>query len=151
MVLGKIIVKSDYENKGDLVYRPLVRAYLQNGFINFMQKDKVFLLGIIKNGVFYELFTRKVIPTTKYEEISVHEFKSLIDSLSEEQIEELKMTINDSLSGNDTHSTMEELATDRAVEFDAYNNDLSKINPYAEPLNGYGDFEYKCKILEKKR
>ena len=62
MVLGKIVVKSTYENKGDLVYRPLVRAYLQNGFINFTQKDKVFLLGIIKNGVFYELFTRKAIP-----------------------------------------------------------------------------------------
>ena len=151
MVLGKIIIKSDYENKGDLVFRPLVRAFLQNGFVNFIQGDKVFLLGVIKNNTFYELFTRKVILTSDYEIISAYEFKDIIDSLSEDQIDALRDAINNSLSSKDYYSTMEDLADDRAVEFNAYNRNLSKINPYEEPLNGYSDFEYKCKKLEKKR
>ena len=44
---------------------------------------------------------------------------------------------------------LEEQAFDRAIEFNAYNRDLSKINPYEEPVNGYNDFDYKCKVLEK--
>ena len=55
-------------------------------------------------------------------------------------------------------STSEELAKDRAVEFEAYNDHLSRINPYmrlseAEQsrYNAYNDFGEKLKEIKKMR
>ena len=70
MFLGKIVVKNNYGKKGDLVYRPLVRAYQANGLNSFIDGDSVYLLGIVRNNVFYELFTWKSIPFADYEIIS---------------------------------------------------------------------------------
>ena len=155
MFLGKIVVKNNYEKKGDLVYRPLVRAYANNGLDSFIENDRVVLLGIVKDNVFYEIFTWKPIYYSHYEKIDINELDSYISNISVENVKLLKKTINSFIFNKtdgfdyDT-SSIEELAKDRAIEFNAYDHDLTDINPYEEPLNGYNDFEYKCKVLEKK-
>ncbi len=155
MYLGKIVVKNNYEKKGDLVYRPLIRAYHENGLDSFISGDNVYLLGIVRDNIFYELFTWKSIPYSDYEIITYEEFDSILDSLPLENARILKKTINNFVFNKNSDknynaSSIEELAKDRMVEFMAYNNNLTDINPYEEPLNGYNDFEYKCKVLNKK-
>lgn len=155
MVLGRIVVKNNYDKEGDLVYRPLVRAYLRNGLDSFIEEGNVMLYGIIHENIFYELFTGKEIPYSKYEIIDKENFDELIERLSLKEMKVIKKTINDFVfekkeSNAIDVGTMIDLATDRAVEFGAYNRNLSSINPYSEPLNGYNDFNYKCKVLENK-
>lgn len=156
MYLGKIVVKNNYEQKGDLVFRPLVRAYKKNGLECFVEEDKAILLGIVRDGIFYELFTWEPILYSNYELIDFDEFDSILNCLPIEKAGILKKTIV-SFVFNKTEeyffdsNSIEELAMDRAVEFDAYNRDLTDINPYQEPFDGYTDFEYKCKILEKNK
>ena len=155
MFLGKIVVKSDYEKKGDLVFRPLVRAYISGGFDSFVDDDKVALLGIVSDNVFYELFTWKAIPYTGYEIIDYEEFDKILQNLPLEKARVLKKMINGFVfnkqeEGYVDGSTIDENARDRAIEFEAYLNDLTDINPYQEPLNGYSDFAYKCKVLQRK-
>ena len=154
MVLGKIVVKSNYEQKGDLVFRPLVRSYKSNGFEAFINEDKALILGIVRDNVFYELFTGEIIPYNNYEVIGSEEFDNLLDSLSCKEIRIMKKSINNVVFGiensNRNEISLEEQAYDRAIEFNAYNHDLSKINPYEEPVNGYNDFIYKCKVLKNK-
>ncbi len=155
MVLGKIVVKSNYEKKGDLVFRPLVRAYINNGFDTFVEGDKASILGIVNNGVFYELFTCEPIPYCDYEVIEYEEFDKILRDLPLERSIELKRLINNLIFHkqdarfNDP-STIDDHAMDRAIEFDAYMRDLTDINPYQDPLGGYDDFTYKCKVLRRK-
>lgn len=153
MVLGKIVVKNNYEQKGDLVFRPLIRAYKNNGFDAFIDGDKALILGIIRDNVFYELFTSEVIPYANYEVIGSEEFNGILDSLSYKEIKVMKKAINSVIFKKENETkydeALEEQAFDRAIEFNAYNHDLSIINPYEEPVNGYNDFDYKCKVLKK--
>ena len=155
MFLGKIVIKSNYEKKGDLVFRPLVRAYKNNGFDAFIDGNDIFLLGIVNDDVFYELFTWKPIPYKNYELIDGEEFDDMMRNLPLEKARLLKKMINNFVFGKHDEmfynsSEIAEYAKDRAVEFDAFNHDLTEINPYQEPLNGYNDFTYKCKVLMKK-
>lgn len=153
MVLGKITVKNNYEQKGDLVYRPLVRAYLKHGFDSFIEGENVLLLGIVKDNVFYELFTGDVISYSNYDILDEEEFGNIIDKLSVEKVKLLKKVINNYVFKKDkdyeNENIIDDLSYDRSIEFDAYNRNLTGINPYQEPLNGYNDFAYKCMILEK--
>ena len=156
MFLGKIVVKNNYEKKGDLVFRPLIRAYLNNGFDAFVKDDKAFLLGIVNNDVFYELFTWKAIPYSDYEIIDISEFDKILRDMPLEKARILKKMINNFVFDKRDESFYDpealiENAKDRAVEFDAFNRNLTDINPYQEHLNGYSDFSYKCKVLEKNR
>ena len=155
MVLGKITVKNDYEQKGDLVYRPLVRAYVKHGFDSLIEKDKVSLLGIIRDDTFYEIFTGEVIPYSNYEIVGEEEFCGILDNLTIEKVRLLKRVMNNYVFQKEKDYQEEnrimELAKDRKIEFDAYNRDLTSINPYQEPLNGYNDFAYKCQVLETLR
>ena len=154
MFLGKIVVKSNYEKKGDLVFRPLVRAYTNNGFDAFIEDDKAIILGIVSDNKFYELFTWKVIPYSDYELIDYEEFNKILQNLPLERARLLKRMINNYVFDKPDESfydqdALAEHAMDRAVEFEAYNRDLTDINPYQEPFNGYNDFTYKCKVLRK--
>ena len=155
MKFAKIVVKYDYEEKGDLVFRPLKRAYEKMQFSPLIENNNAILLGIVRDNNFYELFTWKEIPFSKYQEIELEEFYNIIDNFSMDKVSLLKKTINALIFNKNKEIdnsvyAIEELAKDRAIEFDAYDNDLTSINPYNEPLNGYNDFSYKCKILEKK-
>ena len=156
MKFAKIVVKYDYEEKGDLVFRPLKRIYEKMGFTSFIDNDDTILLGIVRDNDFYELFTWKKIPFSIYQEIDLKEFYDIIDNFPMDKVSLLKKTINALIFNKnkeilDNMYNIEDLARDRAVEFNAYDNHLTSINPYDEPLNGYNDFSYKCKVLEKRK
>ena len=78
------------------------------------------------------------------------------------ELENIKRVIESVIFGKENDfdfeiSTMEDLAMDRSVEFDAYNNSLSRINPYfrlgdiddQKIYNAYNNFTYKIKELTK--
>ena len=155
MNFGKILVKNDYEEKGDLVFRPLVRAYKKYGLDKLIQSNGVIVFGIIYKDVFYELFTKQAIPIDDvfYEEISNEEVHFIVDLLTLDELK-LAMEINNAIIFKMGRrdliiNSMSELANDRYVEYDAFEKSLSSINPYEEPYNGYNDFDYKCRKLEK--
>ncbi len=155
MVLAKIIVKNEYQEKGDLVYRPLIRVLKEYGLNEIIEDDQAILLGMVQDGVFYELSTWKEIPYANYQIISRDEFSEIIDHLSVENLHMLRRIINSLIfhRGDDipfSVSMIEDLARDRGIEFAAYNKDLTAINPYEEPYDGYNDFFYKCLVLKKK-
>lgn len=156
MFFGKIVVKDNYEKRGDLVFRPLIRAYSALGLDSFFENDDAILLGIIEDNNFYELFTWKKINYSNFEIIDASRFEEIMSNMPLEKARLLKKTINDLIFNKHeekeiTSSSIEELAHDRAIEFQAYDKALTDINPYKEPLNGYNDFAYKCKVLEKRK
>ena len=156
MFFGKILVKDCYHQKGDLVFRPLIRAYNELGLDSFFEGENVVLLGIVKDNIFYELFTWKPINYSNYEIIDNDEFENIMKDMPLEKARLLKRTINNLVFNkheetNINSSTIEELAHDRAIEFDAYDKLLTDINPYQEPYNAYNDFNYKCEVLEKRK
>ena len=151
MVFAKINVKREYEEKGDLVFRPLSRMYEKLNTA-YNTKDKVVpLLGIVSQNKFYELTTMKEIPDAYYEIINFNEFETIIDNLKVENLKKLRKLINFCVFNETSKmdygiSTIEELARDRWIDFDGYNKSLTNIKPYQEPLMGYNDFNYKCKM-----
>lgn len=151
MFFAKINVKNDYEKRGDLVFRPLSRIYKKIGAGYNTSDNVVPLVGIVSNNVFYEFTTWKKIEDVKYEIISVDEFETILNNLKIENLKKLREMINyiifNEQSKNDYGiSSIEDLANDRWIDFDGYNNSLTNVNPYLEPLNSYNDFIYKCKM-----
>ncbi len=157
MIFGKIVVKNNYQEKGDLVFRPLIRAYEALGFDCFFENENAFLLGIIKDDVFYELFTLKPINYSNYEIIKdVNEMSKIINQIPIEKARLLRKAINNIIFNKHEENHYDskdiaDLAHDRAIEFAAYDKELTDINPYEEPFNAYNDFNYKCKVLEKRK
>lgn len=154
MFFAKINVKRDYEEKGDLVFRPLSRIY-EKLKTAYSTKDKIVpLIGIVYKNDFYEFTTWKKIADAEYEIIDFEEFEIIINNLKLENLKNLREMINYSifneLSKKDFGiSNIEDLAKDRWIDFEGYNNSLTNVNPYQEPLNGYNDFNYKCKMMKK--
>ena len=154
MVFAKINVKRNYEEKGDLVFRPLSRIYekLKTGYNT---KDKIVpLLGVVYNDVFYELTTMRKIVDADYEIINFDEFEIIINNLKLENLIYLREMINFSIFNEASKvdygiSSIEDLARDRFIDFEGYNNCLTYVNPYQEPLEGYNDFNFKCKMRKK--
>ena len=175
MEYAKMTIKSDYRQRGDLVLRSYIRAMIKTltpelldinndyeKLINYKGPylcdiDKAYIYGIVDdNGVFYEIFTWQAIPYANYELISMEEFNDIISNFPFNKIEEIKNVIEEIVFDKNkkvdySSQFIEELARDRAIEFEAYYNYLTNVNPYEEPLNGYNDFMYKCKSLRKTR
>lgn len=149
MKYAKIIVKNNYEKEQDLVFRPLVRAYQKVGASTLLEDGNAILLGTIDdNGIFQELFTRKIIDFNGYQEIDQLDVWYKIASLSTEEANIIRSVIdkiifNENITLDYEISTINDLANDRRVDFDAYNNALSSHNPYSEPYNGYNDFGFR--------
>lgn len=151
MIFAKINVKKEYEKRGDLVFRPLARVYEKIGTAYSTKDSVVPLIGIIYKGEFYELTTWKKIEKAYYEIISFEEFEMILNNLKLENLKLLRKLINYSVFREPSKfdygiSSIEDLAKDRWIDFEGYNNDLTNVNPYQEPLNGYNDFVYKCKM-----
>lgn len=164
MKYAKIIVKNNYEKRGDLVLRSYVRALEKVNAIRFLENDNAIIYGVVdEDNNFYELFTNEIINYDNYILVSVEEIFEV--GVMPDNIKSLMQKINQRiLFGKDVKldfevSTIEELAKDRAVELDAYDKFLSRINPYQRlsngsdcSLNDYNDFMRKIeevKIIER--
>ena len=155
MNYGKIVVKNNYEKKNDLVFRPLVRAYKKIGVNSLMEGDSAVLLGVInEEDKFVEVFTKEVINYDEYEHVSVLDAYYMLAPIKVEQANMLrkvigKLVFNKEISEDLEISTMEDLARDRGIEFQAFNDSLTSNNVYSEPYNGYNDFNFKLEKVKK--
>lgn len=153
MVVARIVIKENYENKNDLVLRSYVRALRSLGNNPYFDEDKAYIYGTIDDeNAFHELFTNKLIPYDNYQIIDEKIFKDDFKNLGVEIIYSVSQIIKKLIFNEDSKYNiveMEELAKDRAVEFDAYIKNLTSHNPYSEPLNGYNNFSFKCNELQK--
>lgn len=168
MDYARIVIKSNYEKRGDLVLRSYIRAIKKlkvNALLcNDLTSDieKAYIYGEIKDdGKFYELFSNRVIDCDNYEMVPDEEI-SFFRGIPLSKIYKIKKVIeyvlfNRKLEFDFEVSSAEELAEDRAVEFRAYNSLLSGINPYPRLgendnkaiNNAYNNLQYKLKMIKK--
>ena len=157
MEYAKITVKSDYTKRGDLVLRSYIRALEKIEANEFLDNDMGFIYGIVNNdGKFYEFFTGKMIDYDDYEIISFDEYRKIV-FLPQYEKELLKNVIEILLFQQKKDlelncSTPIELAKDRAIEFAAFNNHLSLINPYhrlSDSDDSYKDYDNFLKKIEE--
>lgn len=164
MRYGKIVVKSNYEKKGDLVLRSYVRAMQKANLNAFLEGENGIIYGEInEDGLFHELLTNKVIDYDDYEELTLSDIERLFNKevwdidIARNIIR--KIIFKENVKLDFEVSTMEEKAKDRAIEFEAYDKFLSKINPYMrlgdvqedDNYFNYDNFSYKCKVLKKRK
>ena len=160
MRCAKIVVKNNYEKRGDLVLRSYIRALRKINAGVFLDGDNAVIYGIVDNsGIFHELYTDEVIDYDNYLPVIAEELYRPLD-MNEEKKALIKKIINKVLFGKNVDldieiSTIEELSEDRAIEFDAYNNYLSRINPYQrlntsnpDSLNDYNNFSRKLEEIK---
>ena len=153
MIFARICVKDNYEQRGDLVFRPLFRMYNNLGINALLDGNKAYIMGIIKDEQFHEIFTGDIIPFGKYEVIDQDTFNKVMQLVPQGKYDDIREGILNIIENKPTGimlaKDITELAKDRAFEFKAYVDDLTDINPYEEPYNGYNDLFYKCKKLQK--
>ena len=160
MEYAKIIVKNNYEKRGDLVLRSYIRALQKAKVGKFLDGENAVIYGFVnEEGLFHELYTGEVIDYDDYVEIIAEEMYRAF-GLSDVEKELIKKLNEKILFGKDVTidfeiSSMEELAMDRKIEFDAYDIFLSRINPYQRLENnprGYNDYNnFSRKIEEIKK
>ena len=74
MEYAKIIVKNNYEQRGDLVLRSYIRALRKVQEGRLLDGDNAAIYGVIgRDGQFYELFTNKVINYDEYVIVTIDE------------------------------------------------------------------------------
>jgi len=161
MEYAKIIVKNNYEKRGDLVLRSYIRALKQIEINILLENDNGLIYGTVDDsGKFHEFFTGLIIDYDNYIFASYKEFSQLY-FLSDKGFTFLRK-INEKILFNQDNdldieiSNIEDLAFDRAIEFEAYNNHLSRINPYQklseENMDSFNDYNnFIAKIKEIKR
>lgn len=153
MVVARIVIKEKYEKKNDLVLRSYVRALRNIGDNPYIEDDKAYLYGIIgDDNKFHELLTGEIIYYSNYEFLDENELKKSMDSVSVNVIYAISQIIKNIIFNKNSQYDileMEELAKDRAIEFDAYIKELISHNPYSEPFNGYNNFAFKCSEIQK--
>ena len=149
MEYAKIIVKNNYEKRGDLVLRSYIRAIRKIHEGRLLDGDDACVYGIVNNGIFHELFTNKVINFDNYIYVTTDEIFDImmLEEPRRALIEKIirKVLFNENIDLRFEVSTMEELFIDRVVEMNAYENHLSRIHPYArlnggDPNNDYDNF-----------
>ena len=155
MKYARIVVKNNYQEKGDLVLRELVRAFRKLKLDSLIINDGIIIPGVVfDKGIVYIPFTEHSFEYHYYEDISEDEFKDIISSLSLEQQYLLNIIIRKYIFKENIEiedvSSMEDLSYDRMVELEAFDSGLSTINPYEiGHLNDYNDFFVKCSESER--
>lgn len=155
-----ILVKKEYEELGDFVFRPVVREYEKIGVGNLLSDNGAIILGMInENGLFTEFFTSKEIPTDVYIEINDNDLEFFLDGLTDDQKDKISEVIYKVVFNNHKidDRTIEDLkldfaidSHDRGIELDAYENGLSLINPFdMRNPNLYKDFVNKLNVCNK--
>ena len=176
MFFAKIIVKNDYKEKGDLVFRPLLRAYKEIGADMLVERGNAILIGIVdKDGIFHEWFTGNEFYCQQFKEIDMGEVYVILNKVAEVKDENgkaasLNIDITDVINKYvfkrsvslrqdnqiefetypDEKQRIADDAEDLRIEHVAYEKGLSVIDPYdKENLCGYRDFLYKVSKLNE--
>ena len=134
MKYAKIIVKNNYERRGDLVLRSYIRALKIVNAERFLDGDSALIYGIVsENGNFFEMFTREKIDYDSYVIIDQEEYLKAYSSKGD--IAELsnvvkKVLFNKDVRLNISVSSIDELTMDNTIEYRAYLEGKSLINPF---------------------
>ncbi len=170
MSFARIIIKDNYEQRGDLVLRSYIRAVKKlkvNALLcNDLLRDveKAYIYGEIKeDNMFHEFFTDRVIDYDDYEEVTDDEIE-VIRQLPLSKIYQVKQIFDNILFNRKYDGKIEisneiELAKDRVIEEEAFSKFLSGINSYMRlgeknnkgVSNAYNNFLYKIKVAKKMR
>ena len=151
----KILIKDHHDRVDDLVSRPLVRSLKKintNGINQIIDENGIYLYCILENGELYETFTQRKleIDNIDYQEISSADLVNVVKLLNEKDIGMLhslicKYVFGDKIKIDFVEETMEERASDRAILFQEYNNDVSLINPYEKEHEN----DYNLSLIER--
>ncbi len=168
MSFARILVKDNYEQRGDLVLRSYIRAVKKLKVHALLCHDllsnveKAYIYGEIKeDNKFHEFFTDRVIDYDDYEIIPDDDIE-VLRQLPLSKIYQVKqifdyVLFNRKYDGKIEVSSEIELAEDRVVEEEAYSKFLSVINSYMRlgrsnnkgMSNAYNNFLYKVKVVNK--
>ena len=160
MEYAKIIVKSNYEKRGDLVLRSYIRALKKVNGVELLDGDDGIIYGTVDEfGNFYEFFTKEIIDCNNYVIIPLEEYIDVcfMPKSKKEVLKQIieKMILEKDIEMDLDSSSIEELAKDRLIEFEAYNNFLSRINPFTRLDDDMKDFfaynSFQAKINELKK
>lgn len=152
MEFVKVIYKNDYDSVEMRGKRPLLRAYNKLGISTFIDEEDPFVLGYMVNGSIHEFLTHVEINASEYEVVDTNYVKSCVgkcDNIELEKLHKLFLVIfnQQQIDLGCEISNSDEIAKDRAIQFEAYNNNLTSINPYderyincytASAINDYG-------------
>lgn len=157
MIFYKIYLINNFETENEISNRPLARGYEKVGAQQeLINEHPAIIVFIDSNMLVHEFYTgdflRKYNITGDVKDSSILTFNDLsqfnFDLIPEEEIGkysslrknlELRKVIAKVIFNQDNDfevSTMEDLAEDRAIQFDAYNKGLTTINPYSEDYMG---------------
>ena len=149
MKYAKIMVKNNYEKRGDLVLRSYIRALKKIKAYRFLDGDNAFIYGIVNdNNEFYEMYTRERIFYDDYDLVNKEEFLNAYSSKADnDMIEKViqRVLFNKDVDLNIIVSRAQDKAEDRKIEFEAFLKFRSRINPYqrlSEDNNAYSCNEY---------
>ena len=145
----KMIYTMDYDTVNGKSKRPLLRAYEKLGITELIEEGNPFVLGYVyNNGDKSELrdfVTQRRIDSNgqSFQPISREEVKKIYDKMGVEKYKKL-YGIMCTMFFEEKHdlgfeiTTMDEMSRDRHIQWNAYQNGLTDINPYdSETLNDY--------------
>ena len=155
MLFYKIFLDCPYDTENQIGNRPLLRGYLKSGAEVLIEDGAPYILTYVDDGLFIrEFFTTEFLRKAnfcnppystpedfiKFNDLSRFRIvpvdkDELFDLLSLRKNKELLSVIQKALFNIENNleiSTIEELAADRAVQFDAYQQGLTTIDPYSQ-------------------
>ena len=163
MIFYKIYLVNNFETEKEISNRPLARGYEKVGANELLENYPSIIVFIDNDMLVHEFFTgsylRKYNITGDSNDSAILAFNDLsqfyFELIPEQDIQkynnlrknlELRKVITKVIfnQNNDFElSTMEELAQDRAIQFEAFTNGLTTINPYSEEYMGNASLRYR--------
>lgn len=154
MLFYKIFLDCPYDTENQIGNRPLYRGYIKSGANELVEDGVPYILTYVDDGLFIrEFFTTEFLRKAnfcnlpyetpedfiKFNDLSRFRIvpvdkDELFDLLSLRKNKALLCAIQKALFNleNDFElSSMEDLAADRAIQFDAYQQGLTTIDPYS--------------------
>ena len=156
MIYYKIYLCNNFETEKEISNRPLERGYIKTGATNLINEVPFLVVFVDQDMLVHEYYTggylRMCHITGSDEDDNILTFNDLIqfrfELVKPDELEKfvelrnnkaLKKAIRKVIFNDENDfevSTMEELAEDRAIQFDAYDKQLTSINPYTESYIG---------------
>ena len=146
MKFVKITYKNDYDTTDRKGKRPLLRAYEKAGVKSFIEGGNPIVLAVLNKNCLYEMLTNKplLVKNFEYEEINYEYVRTIIhNAIDNKELRKVYdiisvMFFNEDIDLGFEISDMDEMSRDRNIQFSAYNDDLTDINPYShDNLNDY--------------
>ena len=148
----KMFYTRDYDTKLEKSRRALLRAYQKAGILELIQDGYPFIMGYIEEDKMYELFTNSEFFNIngQFVGVSKSNIETILNNLGEEKKEKvrniMRLMVSDEVLpiwyeittlGFDI-TDIDELSRDNAIQWFAYQDEMTDVNPYdRETLGSY--------------